>query len=138
LNIIGWGKFVKEENFSDAWWETLISDDMHIRFQSAALKIDCMAYQRKKIKMSRKSYDMFQTSLATVMVDETDINVGVVPNLMALQNLEAANAPNNQVGYKSIKAYFKSEQVKIIENQMDETASRSGHASESPNAGRAR
>jgi hypothetical protein len=119
ININGWNKFINEKNFSDHWWVMLAWDSMHIGLFPTTWAWQC-ASGSNTIKVSAASLNTFKSSIATVSRDDGDIEVGIVPNIMALQNLEAENMPNKEVEYKSIKSYFKNIEITNIEKTIDE------------------
>lgn len=117
LSIKGWNSVVINQTNSSKWWKTLSWDSMHLGFFPATWRWQC-ALGKKTIKISPIDLDTFKTSIATVIVDDTDIEVGDIPNIMSLQNLEAENMPNTDVTYRPVKYNFDNNEVQTIKKEL--------------------
>ncbi|WP_279117636.1 hypothetical protein [Acidithiobacillus thiooxidans] len=117
LPIKDWNSVVIDQTYSSKWWSTLSWDSMHLGFFPVTWEWQC-APGKKTIKISPIDLDTFKTSIATVIVDDTDIEVGDIPNIMSLQNLEAENMPNTDVTYRPVKYYFDNNEVKTIKKEL--------------------
>ena len=117
LSIKGWNSLVIDQTYSSKWWTTLSWDSMHLVFFPATWRLQC-ALGKKTIKISPIDLDTFKTSIATVIVGDTDIEVGNIPNIMSLQNLEAENMPNTEVIYSPVKYNFDNNEVKTVKKEL--------------------
>lgn len=118
LTIKGWASLVNEQDYSSKWWNTLSWDSMHLVLFPIIWKWQCVSSGKVTIKIPNTDLETFKTSLATVMIDNTDIENRNLPNINYLKNLEAENMPNAEVAYKPINYNFDKDNLKQVEKEL--------------------